>query len=45
VAIGEQLGAFGLGSTVIAVVEKGAPAFPDLPPETEVRTGARADQV
>jgi phosphatidylserine decarboxylase len=42
VDLGEQLGAFGFGSTVIAVVEKGAAAFPELAPETAVRMGARA---
>lgn len=39
---GEELGAFGFGSTVVVLAEKGGPVFPSLPPETVVRLGGPA---
>lgn len=42
IQIGEEIGTFGFGSTVVTVLEKGAPGFPDLAPETVVRTGRAA---
>jgi phosphatidylserine decarboxylase len=42
VAAGEELGRFGFGSTVVAVVARGGPAFAPLPPEARVLMGAGA---
>jgi phosphatidylserine decarboxylase len=39
VRAGDELGRFGFGSTAIALVAKGAPAFPEVAPETKVRMG------
>ena len=39
VSRGDEAGAFGFGSTVVVIVEKGEPAFASLPPETVVRMG------
>ena len=36
---GDELGAFGFGSTVVVVVERGGPGFTVLAPETVVRMG------
>lgn len=43
IEIGEEIGTFGFGSTVVTVVEKGAVGFPELAPETVVRTGRSAN--
>ncbi len=42
VARGDEIGTFGFGSTVVVLVEKGAPAFRALAPETVVRMGEGA---
>jgi len=42
VAKGEEIGRFGLGSTVVAVVAAGRPAFASVPPDTVVRVGGAA---
>ena len=39
---GEELGQFGFGSTVVAIVGPGGGAFPQLAPETHVRMGGAA---
>jgi phosphatidylserine decarboxylase len=39
---GDELGAFGFGSTVIALVEKGEHGWPELPADTVVRMGQAA---
>jgi phosphatidylserine decarboxylase len=42
VAKGEEIGRFGLGSTVVAVVAPGTPAFASTSPDTVVRVGRAA---
>jgi len=42
VAPGEEVGQFGFGSTVVALVGPGGPAFAPLPPEQRVRMGGAA---
>ena len=42
VAAGDEVGQFGFGSTVVALVAASGPAFPQLPPEHRVRTGGAA---
>jgi phosphatidylserine decarboxylase len=42
VSAGEEIGQFGFGSTVVAIVGPGEPTFADLPPEHRVRMGAAA---
>jgi phosphatidylserine decarboxylase len=42
VAAGDEIGRFGFGSTVVAVVAAGAPAFAVVAPETRVRVGGAA---
>lgn len=42
---GDEVGQFGFGSTVVAVVGPGGPTFLDLPPEQRVRMGAAASDV
>jgi phosphatidylserine decarboxylase len=39
---GEEAGAFGFGSTVVVIVEKGGPSIVALAPETVVRMGQGA---
>lgn len=39
---GDEVGQFGFGSTVVALVGPGGPTFTDLPPEHPVRMGAPA---
>jgi len=39
---GDEVGQFGFGSTVVAIVGPGGPAFAELPPEQVVRMGAAA---
>ena len=42
VQAGDELGRFGFGSTVVALVASGTPAFAGLAPETRVRMGGTA---
>lgn len=43
VAPGDEVGRFGMGSTVVAVAGAGEPAFPVVAPETTVRVGRRVE--
>jgi phosphatidylserine decarboxylase len=42
IALGEEIGVFGFGSTVIAIVEKGDTGYPEIAPDTTVRMGRPA---
>ncbi len=42
VARGQEIGRFGFGSTVVAILPRGGPAFAPTPPATVVRTGQSA---
>jgi phosphatidylserine decarboxylase len=42
VAKGEEIGRFGLGSTVVAIAARGEPAFAEAAPDTVVRVGGPA---
>ena len=42
VQCGSELGQFGFGSTAVAIVAKGGPAFPEAAPELRVQMGEAA---
>ena len=39
VQAGDEIGQFGFGSTVVVLVGRPGPVFPELPPQTRVRMG------
>lgn len=44
VQAGDEIGQFGFGSTVVVLVGRTGPAFPDLPPQLRVRMGGPVEE-